>query len=69
MVKIKELNAEQYEEILYSYKQGDSYQKIADIFQCDKTIIHDVIKHFKETGFAIPKNIYRHLPTQKIQEL
>ncbi|CAI2201458.1 11882_t:CDS:1, partial [Funneliformis geosporum] len=49
------LNAEQYGAVLYGHKRGDSYQKIADIVQCDKTTVYDAIKRFKETGSAIPK--------------
>ncbi|CAI2195957.1 5720_t:CDS:2 [Funneliformis geosporum] len=55
MVKTKKLNAEQYGAILYSHKQGDSYQKIADIVQCGKITVYDAIKRFKEIGSAIPK--------------
>jgi transposase len=55
MGKKKELTAEQYEAIIYGYKRGDSYQKIADNVQCDKTTVHDTIKRFNNTGSAIPK--------------
>lgn len=55
MGKKKELTAEQYGAIIYGYKRGDSYQKIADNVQCGKTTVHDTIKRFNNTGSAIPK--------------
>jgi transposase len=54
MGRKKELTAEQYGAIIYGYKRGDSYQKIADNVQCGKTTVHDTIKRFNNTGSAIP---------------
>jgi transposase len=46
----KELTADQRGAIIYGYLKKDSYRHIADLINCGKTTVGNVIKKFRETG-------------------